>query len=90
MCASSRTFFVPDPVERGAHCLADPLGRVFHLVEVGSEIDELHLAPEPLEPPGNQIREFVEPFQVSAARFDFAELLERFEERGSSLSSRAL
>jgi hypothetical protein len=51
-----------------------------HSIEIGSEIDELNVASERLESGRDQVRELVEPFEVSAAGFAVTEYLESLEQ----------
>ena len=80
MCASSRIFLVPVPVNVARTILPICVGRVLHLVDVG-RLDQLDLAAQRLQPAGDQLGDPVEPFDVAAAGLDRHQLFQRLEQR---------
>jgi hypothetical protein len=66
--------------EAGLHHLADLFGRIDHPIDTGGiGLDRLDRAAQRLEPPGNQVADFVESLAVTAARLDRNEVAEGSE-----------
>ncbi len=65
--------------KRGAHHLADLLGRVLHLVDV-ARLDQLDLPAQRLQAAGNELGDPLKALEVAAAGFDRHQRFQRLEQ----------